>query len=77
MQRRPRKPPPGCSPDSIVLTFPVPRELAGVRLDRFIQSRIPRLSRTRANAIVRRCAYRADGRRRRPSERVREGEVGG
>lgn len=75
MQRRPRKPPPGCSPDSIVLTFPVPRELAGVRLDRFIQSRIPRLSRTRANAIVRRCAYRADGRRRRPSERVREGEV--
>lgn len=75
MQRAPRRPPPGCPPDSIVLTFPVPRELAGVRLDRFIQRRIPRLSRTRANAIVRRCAHHADGRRRRPSERVREGEV--
>jgi len=58
-----------------VLSFPVPRELAGVRLDRFIQGRIPRLSRTRANAIVRACAYHADGRRRRPSERVREGEI--
>lgn len=75
MQRAPRRPPPGCRPDSIVLSFPVPRELAGVRLDRFIQGRIPRLSRTRANAIVRACAYHADGRRRRPSERVREGEI--
>lgn len=46
-----------------------------MRLDRFIQGRIPRLSRTRANAIVRACAYQPDGRRRRPSERVREGEV--
>ena len=75
MQRAPQRPPPGCAPDSIVLTFPVPRELAGVRLDRFIQGRIPRLSRTRANAIVRECAHHLDGRRRRPSERVREGEV--
>ena len=75
MQRAPQRPPPGCAPDSIVLSFPVPRELAGVRLDRFIQGRIPRLSRTRANAIVRECAHHLDGRRRRPSERVREGEV--
>ena len=72
MQRPAREPPPGCPPDSIVLWFPVPRELAGLRLDRFIQTRIPRVSRTRANEIVRACAYRADGRRRRPSERVRK-----
>ncbi len=75
MQRAPRRPPPGCAPDSVVLTFPVPRELAGLRLDRFVQNRIPRLSRTRATAIVRACAYHEDGRRRRASERVREGEV--
>lgn len=53
----------------------MPREYAGLRLDRFIQRRIPRLSRTRANRIVRSCAYREDGRRRRPSERVRFGET--
>lgn len=75
MQRQRIAAPPGCPPDSIVLTFPVPREQAGLRLDRFIQARIPRLSRTRANAIVRACAYRADGTRRRPAERVRAGEV--
>lgn len=68
-------PPPGCDPDGIVLTFPVAREHAGQRLDRFIQGRIPRLSRTRAQEIVRSCAFRADGARRRASERVREGET--
>jgi 23S rRNA pseudouridine1911/1915/1917 synthase len=67
--------PPGCDPTSILLTFPVAREHAGQRLDRFIQRQIPRLSRTRANAIVRACAYERDGRKRRPSERVRYGEV--
>ena len=74
MQRPPRPPPPGCPEDSIVLSFVVPRELGGVRLDRFVQRRIPRLSRTRANEIVRACAYRPDGTRRRPSDRVRAGE---
>ncbi|MFW6050542.1 MAG: RluA family pseudouridine synthase [Myxococcota bacterium] len=69
------KPPAGCDPDSIVLSFRVAREHAGQRLDRFVQSRIPRLSRTRAQQIVKACAYRPDGRRRRPSERVREEEV--
>jgi 23S rRNA pseudouridine1911/1915/1917 synthase len=75
MQRAPRRPPPGFAEDSIVLTFEVPRELAGLRLDRFLQTRIPRLSRTRANRIVRACGVHDDGRPRRPSERVREGEV--
>lgn len=74
--RRPvATPPPGSDPDGIVLTFPVAPEQAGQRLDRFIQNRIPRLSRTRAQEIVKSCAYREDGTRRRASERVRAGEV--
>ncbi len=67
--------PPGCDPESIVLTFSVAREHAGLRLDRFLQIKIPRLSRTRANAIVKACAHHPDGRRRRASERVRAGET--
>lgn len=70
-----RKPPPGCDPRSIVLTFPVAREHAGLRLDRFLQTRIPRISRTRAQAIVKKCAFRADGTKRRASERVKAGET--
>ncbi|MFI5306168.1 MAG: RluA family pseudouridine synthase [Polyangiales bacterium] len=58
-----------------MLTFEVARDHAGIRLDRFIQLRIPRLSRSRAQKIIRACAYRSDGRRRRPSEIVRAGEV--
>lgn len=68
-------PPPGCSQESIVLTYEVAREHAGVRLDRFIQHRIPRLSRSKAQKIIRSCAFRADGARRRPSDIVRAGEV--
>lgn len=73
--RTPPALPPGCDPASIVLTFPVAREQAGQRLDRFLKVCIPRLSRTRANEIVRRCAYHPDGRRRMPSDRVRAGET--
>ena len=69
------EPPPGCDPDSIVLTFEVFRDFAGMRLDRFIQRRIPRLSRARAQRIIRDCAYTREGRRRRPGEVVREGEL--
>jgi 23S rRNA pseudouridine1911/1915/1917 synthase len=57
------------------LTFPVAPEHAGQRLDQFIQHRIPRLSRTRAQEVVRSCAYRADGTLRRASDRVRAGET--
>jgi 23S rRNA pseudouridine1911/1915/1917 synthase len=69
------EPPPGCPPDSVVLTFKVYRQFSGLRLDRFIQLQIPRLSRTRAQEIIRSCAFRSDGTPRRPSELVREGEV--
>lgn len=58
-----------------MLTFPVAPEHAGQRLDRFIQHRIPRLSRTRAQEVVKSCAFRQDGTRRRASERVKAGEV--
>jgi 23S rRNA pseudouridine1911/1915/1917 synthase len=67
--------PPGAPPDAVVLTFTVPPEFAGLRLDRFLQGRMPRLTRTRAQVIIRACAYRADGTRRRPSEIVRAHDV--
>jgi 23S rRNA pseudouridine1911/1915/1917 synthase len=67
--------PPGCAPDSIVLAFRVPNELDGQRLDRFVQWRIPRLTRSRAREIVEHCAHLSDGTRRGASERVRAGEI--
>lgn len=72
---RPFSLPPGCAEDSIILTFPVAPEFGGMRLDLFVQSRIPRLSRTRAQRIVKACAYREDGVRRRASDLVRAGET--
>lgn len=59
----------------MVLAFSVPNELDGQRLDRFVQWRIPRLTRGRATEIVTACAYLADGSRRAPSDRVRAREV--
>ncbi len=67
--------PDGCDPNSIVLTFPVANEHASLRVDRFIQLRIPRLSRTRAKKIVQKCAYTEDGRKLRASQRVKAGEI--
>jgi 23S rRNA pseudouridine1911/1915/1917 synthase len=67
--------PPGCAENSIILTFPVAPEFAGMRLDLFIQTRIPRLSRTRAQRIVKACAYRHDGAKSRASDLVRAGET--
>lgn len=67
--------PPGSPPDAVIVRYPVPAELAGQRLDRFLQHRIPRLSRTRAQSIIRACAVRSDGARRRPSDLVRAGET--
>src|SRR5262245_20502888 len=67
--------PEGCDPDSIILDFPVAPELSGMRVDLFIQNRIPRLSRTRAQRIVKACAYRQNGQRHRASDLVRGGET--
>jgi len=46
-----------------------------MRLDLFIQTRIPRLSRTRAQRIVKACGYREDGVKSRASDLVRTGET--
>jgi 23S rRNA pseudouridine1911/1915/1917 synthase len=67
--------PVGSPPDAVVLRFLVPNELAGLRLDRFVQLRMPRLTRTRAQKIVRSSAFRLDGVRRRPADLVRCGET--
>lgn len=67
--------PAGSPPDAVVMRFVVPTELAGLRLDRFVQHRMPRLTRTRAQKIVRASAFRLSGERRRPSDIVRTGEI--
>ncbi|MEP7053439.1 MAG: RluA family pseudouridine synthase [Pseudomonadota bacterium] len=66
--------PEGVPEDAILRVLRVPGELAGMRLDRFVQSQLRSTSRTRARAIVKRGAYSVQGRARRPSERVRADE---
>jgi 23S rRNA pseudouridine1911/1915/1917 synthase len=76
--RKPRphvEPPPGTAKDAVVLTFEVMSDHAGMRLDRYVQICIPRLSRTRVQEIVKACAFRPDGTRRVSSDIVREGEI--
>jgi 23S rRNA pseudouridine1911/1915/1917 synthase len=63
--------PEGVPDDAILRMLRVPGELAGMRLDRFVQSQLRSTSRTRARLIVKSGAYSVQGRRRRPSERVR------
>ena len=63
--------PPDVAEGSVVSIFRVPPEVAGQRLDIFVQSQLNRTSRTRAQAIVRASAYDGDGRRLKPSDRVR------
>jgi 23S rRNA pseudouridine1911/1915/1917 synthase len=60
---------------TVVLTFRVPNELDGQRLDRFLEWRIPRLTRERAREIVEACARDAHDAPRRAWERVRAGET--
>lgn len=67
--------PPGYDPDSVVLTFAVPNELDGQRLDRFLAWRIPRLTRSRSREILRACCVHPDGVRRVETERVWAGET--
>ena len=70
--RRPTAPrPPGVAEGSVVTIFRVPPEVAGQRLDVFVQSQLNRTSRTRAQAIVRASAYDGDGRKLVPNDRVR------
>jgi 23S rRNA pseudouridine1911/1915/1917 synthase len=67
-----RPPPPeGVDEGSVVTVFRVPPEVAGQRVDVFVQSQLNRTSRTRAQAIVRASAYDGSGRKLAPNDRVR------
>jgi 23S rRNA pseudouridine1911/1915/1917 synthase len=56
---------------AILRVLRVPPEAAGMRLDVFVQGQLRNTSRTRARAIVQNSAYRPDGSRLRPNDRVR------
>lgn len=56
---------------SVVTVLRVPPELAGMRLDRFVQGELRRTSRTRARVIVERGAYSPEGKRLKHNARVR------
>jgi len=55
--------------------LPVPAEAAGERLDRFLASRVPGLSRALAQKLILCGAATLDGRQVPKDERVREGQV--
>lgn len=59
---------------SVVSVFRVPPELAGQRLDVFLQGQLRRTSRTRTQFIVRNSAFDPAGKRLRPNHRVRPEE---
>lgn len=62
------------SEGAILRVLRVPGEAAGQRLDLFVQAQLRRTSRTRAQRIVLESAFDSSGRRKKPSDRVREGE---
>ncbi|CAN5683824.1 23S rRNA pseudouridine(1911/1915/1917) synthase RluD [soil metagenome] len=64
------KRPEGIPEGSVLSVFRVPPEVAGQRVDVFMQSQLKRTSRTRAQYIVKNSAYDATGRHLRPGERV-------
>lgn len=61
--------------EAVLRVIRVPAEAAGMRLDRFLTSQLRHTSRTRAQAIIERSAYGADGRRLTGSSRVRGGDL--
>ncbi|HEY8090495.1 MAG TPA: RluA family pseudouridine synthase [Polyangiaceae bacterium] len=67
---RPERPE-GVAEGSVVTVLRVPPEVAGQRVDVFVQSQLHRTSRTRAQTIVRLSAYDGSGRKLVPNDRVR------
>src|SRR5580692_11149347 len=63
--------PEGVAEGSVVTILRVPPEVAGQRMDVFVQSQLKRTSRTRAQQIVRASAYDGGGRKLVPNDRVR------
>jgi 23S rRNA pseudouridine1911/1915/1917 synthase len=66
--------PDGVDARAVRTVFRVPPEVAGQRVDLFVQSQLHRTSRTRAQFIVRASAYDAGGRQLKPNDRVRAGQ---
>src|SRR5580692_4296453 len=62
--------PPDVPEGSVVSVFRVPPEVAGQRLDVFLQSQLRRTSRTRTQLILEGSAYGPDGRPLRKNDRV-------
>ncbi len=66
--------PEGVPDGSVVSVFRVPPEVAGQRLDVFLQSQLKRTSRTRTQFIVKNSAFDAKGKRLRSNHRVQAEE---
>jgi 23S rRNA pseudouridine1911/1915/1917 synthase len=67
--------PEGVAEGAVLSIFRVPPELAGQRLDVFLQGQLRRTSRTRTQFIVRNSAFDVKGKRLRPNHRVKEEEL--
>jgi 23S rRNA pseudouridine1911/1915/1917 synthase len=66
--------PMGVAEGAVLSVFRVPPELAGQRLDVFLQGQLKRTSRTRTQFIVRNSAFDVLGKRLRPNHRVQAEE---
>lgn len=55
---------------SVLTVLRVHKEVAGMRLDRFVASQLTATSRSRSKGIIARCAYGPQGERLRPGQRV-------
>jgi 23S rRNA pseudouridine1911/1915/1917 synthase len=67
--------PTGVPEGSVLSVFRVPPEVAGQRLDLFLQAQFRRTSRTRTKAIVKLSAYDDRGKRLRPGARVTANQI--
>lgn len=67
--------PEGVAEGAVLTAFRVPPELAGQRLDVFLQGQLRRTSRTRTQFIVRNSAFDPRGKRLRPNHRVQSEEL--
>ena len=67
--------PEGVAEGAVLSIFRVPPELAGQRLDVFLQGQLRRTSRTRTQFIVRNSAFDVRGKRLRPNHRVQSEEL--
>lgn len=61
-------------PEAVMRVMRVPPELAGMRLDRFVQSQLRATSRTRSQLIVQNAAFSVHGKRLKKNRRLRAEE---